>query len=101
MGFQVILSRLAEADLDDVIAFISTDNPAAAIRVGEAVVAHLRVLEKFPRFGRVVPEFDRDNLREIIHGAYRVIYQINETDRRIEVARIWHAARGTPELPSL
>ena len=101
MGFQVILSRLAEADLDDVISFISTDNPAAAIRVAEAIVAHLRVLEKFPRFGRVVPEFDRDNLREIIHGAYRVIYQINETDRRIEVARIWHAARGTPELPSL
>lgn len=101
MGFQVILSRLAEADLDDVIAYISKDNPPAAIRVAEAIVAHLRVLEKFPRFGRVVPEFDRDDLREIIHGAYRVIYQVNETDQRIEVARIWHAARGTPELPPL
>jgi plasmid stabilization system protein ParE len=57
-------------------------------------------LEKFPRFGRVVPEFGQDDLREIIHGAYRLIYQINETEQRIELARIWHAARGTPDLPS-
>jgi plasmid stabilization system protein ParE len=56
--------------------------------------------KRFPRFRRVVHEFGQDDLREILHGACRLIYQINETNQRIEVARIWRAARGTPDPPS-
>ncbi len=30
----------------------------------------------FPYSGRKVPEYDRDDLREVIEGSYRIIYRI-------------------------
>src|SRR5882724_1991175 len=101
MDHKVILSRLAEDDLENIIRFISDDNPEAALRVAADVIKHLRVLEKFPRLGRVVPEFGEEALREIIHSPYRLIYEVNDQAARIEVIRIWHGARGKPEsVPS-
>lgn len=98
MGFRVVLSQLAESDLESIVRYISRDNPPAGTRIGKAIVAHVRVLENFPRLGRMVPEFDDEILREIIHSPYRVIYQVNDAFQVVEVTRIWHAARGRPEL---
>ena len=33
-------------------------------------------LEDFPQMGRVVPEIDRDDIREIIVQSYRIIYRL-------------------------
>ena len=52
-----------------------------------------------PERGRVVPEFRRSELREIILRSYRIIYRINELDKSIEIVRFWHGARGFPRLP--
>lgn len=98
MGYQVVLSRTAEADLAEVVEYIARDNPAAAARFGHELVAHTRKLEDFPQIGRVVPEFQIGTLRELIHGSYRIVYQIDEQKKVIEVARFWHAARGTPAV---
>ncbi len=98
MGYQVVFSRTAEADLGEIVAFIARDNPTAAARFGHELVAHTRKLENFPQIGRVVPEFRIETLRELIHGSYRNVYQINDRRKVIEVARFWHAARGTPEI---
>jgi len=51
------------------------DNPVAAARFGRALVAHTRTLANFPRIGRVVPEFQIETLRELIHGSYRIVYE--------------------------
>ncbi len=40
-------------------------------------------LARFPRSGRVVPEMDDENIREVIVGSYRVIYDVNEEAVRI------------------
>jgi len=48
--------------------------------------------------GRVVPEFDNGNIRELIETPYRLVYRIDESHESIEVVRIWHAARGKPEI---
>jgi len=61
-------------------------------------VAHTRTLENFPRIGRVVPEFQIETLRELVHGSYRIIYEIDDEKKLIAAARFWHAARGTPPL---
>lgn len=98
MGFTVVLSRIAIRDLAEIVDYIGRDDPPAAKRVGHSLVAQLRRLEDFPRIGRVVPEFQIETLREIIHKPYRVVYQVNDSTASIEVARFWHSARGTPEL---
>ena len=44
----------------------------------------------FPLSGRRVPEFERDQIREVIEGAYRIIYQIKPD--QIDVLAILYAA---------
>jgi plasmid stabilization system protein ParE len=48
--------------------------------------------------GRVVPEFKHPDFHEVIVSPYRVIYRIKDGSGLIEVIRVWHAARDTPEF---
>lgn len=48
-------------------------------------------LERFPRIGRRVPEWDHDSIRERIVGNYRLIYRIN--DEKILIIAVVHGAR--------
>ncbi len=38
--------------------------------------------------GRMIPEYERPELREIIHGSYRLIYELQSN--RIDMLTIWH-----------
>jgi plasmid stabilization system protein ParE len=58
-------------------------------------------LAAFPKMGRVVPEAEDENIREIILRPYRVIYQVIEQQQIVAIARIWHGARGDPEIPKM
>lgn len=95
MDYQVRLSRSARFDIEDIVRYISIDDRDQALRFGKFLVEHTKGLGQFPQRGRVVPEFDDDAIRELIVGAYRIVYRINRTDRSVEVIRFWHAARGT------
>jgi hypothetical protein len=46
----------------------------------------------------MVPEKKDPLIRETIFGSYRILCQVNEVDKVVALARIWHGARGTPEL---
>lgn len=46
----------------------------------------------FPFSGRKVPEYDIDQIREIIEGPYRIIYHIKPD--QIDVVAVIHGARG-------
>lgn len=49
--------------------------------------------------GRMVPELGEPTIREIVVRSCRVIDRVDDGDcRRIEIARFWHCARGTPEV---
>ena len=98
MGYEVVLSRIAEADLAEIFDYIARDNPNAALRVARELVSRTCTIQEFPRIGRVVPEFQIETLRELVQGAYRIVYQLDDAKKRIAVARFWHAARGTPEV---
>ncbi len=45
-----------------------------------------------------MPEINELSVREIIHGAYRIIYEIFPDTNTIYVLRFWHGARGEPEV---
>jgi toxin ParE1/3/4 len=99
MGFQVFLSKDALSDLERIVAYIAPHNPRAAERLGDELLDVALSLGKLPGRGRVVPEFRRAELREVIVRSYRVIYRIQEDEKCVEVVRFWHAARGFPHLP--
>ncbi|MGD0180761.1 MAG: type II toxin-antitoxin system RelE/ParE family toxin [Terriglobales bacterium] len=48
-------------------------------------------LEKFPRAGRKVAEFDDENLRELIAYSYRIIYRVETAE--VIVAAVIHGKR--------
>ena len=98
MDYQVVLSRSSRKDLQDIVRYISADDPSKAIRFGRFLIHHTKSLAKFPERGRIVPEFAGEALREIIVRNYRVVYRVDHDKLLIEVIRVWHARRGVPEV---
>ncbi|MFM7279803.1 MAG: type II toxin-antitoxin system RelE/ParE family toxin [Microcystis aeruginosa] len=45
-----------------------------------------------PFSGRLVPEFETEQMREVIEGSYRIIYYIKP--EQIDVIAVLHAARN-------
>ena len=99
MGFKIVITEPAIADLEGIVKFIARDNPPAAIETGNKIIEKSFGLENFPFLGRVVPEFKIETIREIIHRPYRIVYRVREEQNLLEILRIWHAARGIPKLP--
>jgi len=98
MGYQVALSPSARRDLRDIVRYITLDDPERAVAFGQFLVSSAKRLADFPEMGRVAPEFDNPVIREIIVRSYRVIYRVDHADCRVDIARFWHGARGTPEI---
>jgi plasmid stabilization system protein ParE len=98
MGYQVAVSPTARRDLRVIVRYISVDSPDRAVAFGQFLLGSTKRLADFPELGRVVPEFDDPSIREIIVRSYRVIYRVDHADCRVDIARFWHGARGTPEV---
>jgi toxin ParE1/3/4 len=77
---------------------IARDNPEKAAEFGYRLVFKVDFLAEFPGMGRRVPEHKRADVRELILRPYRIVYQVQENERIVAIARVWHAARGKPEL---
>jgi plasmid stabilization system protein ParE len=87
------------SDLERIVAYFAPHNAVAAERLGGQLLDTALSLRTFPERGRIVPEFRRPELREIIFRSYRIIYRINNTDHSLEIVRFWHGARGFPRIP--
>jgi len=98
MDYQVVLSSSSRKDLQDIVRYISLDDPSKALQFGRFLIHHTKSLAQFPDRGRVVPELGDERIREIIIRSYRVIYRVNNERESIEVIRFWHAGRGRPVL---
>lgn len=79
-------------DLRIIHEYISKDSKFYADRFIEKIINRVDQLESFPNSGRVVPEFNLENIRELLEGNYRIIYKINSKNI-IGITRIHHAAR--------
>lgn len=96
MDYKIVFSDPSIEDLENIVRFIARDNPQAAARFGSKLIESVRNLAAFPRLGRVVPEKNDENIREIIFKSYRIFYRVKDDARMIEIARFWHASRGEP-----
>jgi plasmid stabilization system protein ParE len=75
----ILWSERARRDLLEIGDFIARDKPqAAAAWVGRILDAVQRTA-LFPTSGRIVPEIDRSDIREVILENHRIVYQLSET----------------------
>lgn len=91
MAHRVVWSRRAIEDLEAIAEYIAQDSPAYAAGVIRTVISQTKMLSRFPRSGRKVPEFDDDNIRELLPYSYRVIYRIQ--DEEVLIAAVIHGKR--------
>ena len=88
MAHRVAWSRRALSDLEEIADYIAADSPTYAAIVVQKIVNLAKTLRQFPRAGRKVPEFDDENVRELIAYSYRVIYRLQADE--IIIASIIH-----------
>lgn len=77
--------------------YIALDHIPTVVQWARGVFNHCQELSKQPRSGRVVPEFGRPELREIIHGSYRLVYELKA--KQIDMLTIWHTRQMLPDDP--
>jgi len=81
-------SPLALERAGEIANYIALDKPSAAEAWVEGLFEAVKRLPSHPRSGRRVPELGIDRIREIIYGAYRVIYGVDERANKITVLTV-------------
>ena len=87
-------SRRAASDLLEIGDFIARDDPSAARRWVERLRERAALAALAPTSGRIVPEFNRDDVREVFLKSYRIVYQI--LPREVAVLTIFEGHRRIP-----
>ena len=90
----VLWTATALEQLRAIHAYISQHSELYARRTVDRLTARTKQIALFPNSGRVVAEFESENIREVVEGSYRIIYQIS--DDHIDVAAVVHTAVRTP-----
>lgn len=92
---KILWSPLAIERMTQVAEYIANDNPTASEKWIDSVFKKVEQLEKFPKLGRIVPEANRNEIREILYKNYRVIYRLDKN--YISILTVRHGKQILPE----
>lgn len=82
----------AISDLENIKDYYSEQGvPQVGKKFVADIIAHIQTLSGHPDIGRVVPEFSKDYIRELIHSPFRVIYLREK--QSIQIIRVWRSER--------
>jgi toxin ParE1/3/4 len=76
-------SLRSRRDLLEIGRFIGRDDPVAARRWVERLRERARAAAAVPLSGRKTPEFDREDIREVLVRTYRIIYRVREGEIQV------------------
>lgn len=93
---RVLWTDAALNQLEAIRDYLSGTSAEYARRVVERLVSRSEQIAAFPRSGRMVPEYEIDEVRQVIESSYRLIYLIKED--RVEILAVIHTSRkGLPQ----
>ncbi|MDA3861394.1 MAG: type II toxin-antitoxin system RelE/ParE family toxin [Melioribacteraceae bacterium] len=92
--YQIRLLKIAEEDFAEIVTFIASENPVAAIAIADKIEKNLESLSENPLLGRIPRDEEIRNLgyRYFIIKNYIVFYTIEK--QVILIHRILHSARN-------
>lgn len=73
------------------LSYIQRDDHQAAIRFRKRSEKVLRRLGRFPKSGRLLPEFPDLPYREVIVPPYRFFYRVEQ--KTVWIVAVWHGAQ--------
>ena len=93
---EIIWSPRSVADVEEIRAYIAADSTAYADLTARRLVAAVERLRMFPDSGRMVPERQSPDLREVLSGKFRIVYR--RKPAVVEIAAVFRGSREFPEL---
>jgi plasmid stabilization system protein ParE len=91
---KIFWSPLAIDRSSEIVDYIAQDKPSAAEKWISTVFSKVEQLKASPEIGRIVPELNNAQFREIIYGNYRIIYRIEK--KQMSVLTIRHGKQILP-----
>jgi plasmid stabilization system protein ParE len=89
---KISLTESALADLQEIRVYYEEQLvPQVGIRFVTEILDRVEALVDHPDIGRVVSEFNTDDIRELIHKPFRIVYLREPTS--IFVVRVWRSER--------
>jgi toxin ParE1/3/4 len=80
---RVSWTERALASLDDALAYVAADSPAAAERLLIRILDSAESLSELTERGRTVPALGEPQLRELVIPPYRLVYEYDKSQVRI------------------
>ena len=91
---KIIWAPLAIDRTAEIAEYISRDNPVAPSKWIDNLFKKAEILKSAPEIGRIVPEIERKEIRELIFGNYRIIYRLEKT--MISILTVRHGKQILP-----
>ena len=95
---KVLWTESALAQLQAVHDYLAQTSPEYALRIIDRLTKRSIQIARFPFSGRMVPEYELNEVREVIEGPYRIIYLIAPDQQEVEVLAVIHSSRE-PQQP--
>ncbi len=93
---KIVWTEPAVEDLRELHAYIARDSEVYARGFVERILSAAEQLSARPKVGRLVPEGNNKNVRELLYQQYRIIYRIRKDS--IEMLSVIHGARDLASL---
>ena len=85
-------TKRAIIDVDNIADFITKDSFYYAQIQVKRFFDKVEILKSYPEIGRMVPEINQTNIRELILGNYRIIYKLIN-NKQIDILTVHHSKR--------
>lgn len=88
---KVLWTDSAIAQLQAIHDYVAQTSPDYAVRIVDRLTRCSIQIAAFPNSSRMVPEYERNEIREVIEGRYRIIYLVEVS--QVQVLAVIHGAR--------
>lgn len=89
---QLYLTQSAIDDLQQLKRYYAEQGvPDVGIALVQRILDTMELTLQHPELGRIVPEFNQPELREILHPPFRLVYL--RQSQQIHVVRVWRSER--------
>jgi plasmid stabilization system protein ParE len=84
-------TAVATRELRGIVEYAVAYSRSRGVRLAARIDSATDNLAAFPRLGRMVPDYQRDEIRELIVDDYRLIYRL--VDDEVRILTILHGSR--------
>lgn len=95
---KVLWTEGAVSQLQAIHDYIAHTSPDYASRMIDRLTKRSIQISDFPYSGRMVPEYELNEIREVLEWPYRIIYLIQLEQSQIDVLAVVHGSRSHPGL---